>query len=151
MRTIRSAKSKAKRKKKELTPKQILGKQSKIKGYINENRSVAYIMANQEKYGVSDKVYIYCTPRLGNKHTPDLFSVKYFENNGDCKFAGWDIVALGKRKTILVQVKSTRKPSLRYIDALSSFGVDIENLIKELHIWTDDAENPLQIINLNLK
>lgn len=127
--------------KEELTPKQIMGKKSKVMGFVNENRSIQYILSNYSTYGVPGRNHIYFTPR-GSKHHMDLFSTKYFDGAGNLCFAGFDIVALSGRRTYgacttLVQVKSTRLPTKQYLRMLCEFPV-ATSCRKELHLWIGD-------------
>lgn len=128
-----------------LTPKQKMGKDSKVRGLINENRSMQHILSNYGIYGVPDKSHVYFTPR-GNKHTMDLFSTRYFDSAGNLRFAGFDIVAIsdGKNRNgifiggTLVQVKSTKLPTKQYLKILCDFPVSA-SVNKELHLWVGDT------------
>lgn len=136
---------------------QIRGKMSKIRGMSNEDRSVNYVLSNYKKYGIVDKHHIYVTPR-GSRHHQDLFSTEYGDKN---EKAGFDLICIPENDNYtfidgngysnrhsfhiyLIQVKSSKLPPAKYIEALQNFKVPTW-VKKELHIWVGDE---LQIIPL---
>lgn len=127
-----------KKKKKVLTEKQIIGRKSKQKGVANENKTIKYLLNNYNWFQIASKDYVYHTPR-GTRYHKDLFSVNYYEGNGEIKQAGFDIMAIAMDKIVyLVQVKSNKKPSKAYINALRNFAMPL-NVVKMLHVWKDDG------------
>ena len=55
----------------------------------------------------------------------------------------WDIVGIGSRDVVLVQVKSNRKPRSEEMKTLWSFDVP-PGVRKILHVWVDGESNPME-------
>lgn len=103
----------------------------RAKGSRNQRKSRDYILS-QPKYKVDSSQLIEIV-RSG------IGSLDFFSDKIDK--AGWDLICLGDDFVYVIQTKTNKKPTKKYIELLKNMQLP-KYVKRELHVWYDYVKKP---------